>query len=158
MQDATGARISAAAMVVQSLDSSMKREATTEDRGEFRLDDLIPGTYRITVQRHGFADAQAEVSIAVSSVREVTVTLKPGGSRESVNVTGQSSSITTQPIDLVERGASGSCQQPGSCKPFRWRRAASPTSPIWRREQNRSSLPIRPRRASRRFRPAEVPD
>ena len=101
VQDATGARIPSASIVVQSVDSRMQRTATSEDRGEFRLDDLLPGAYRITVSAAGFAPAQAHVSIAVSSVREVTVTLQPATPAESVSVQGQNSSITTQPIDLV---------------------------------------------------------
>ncbi len=101
VQDATGARIASAKIVVQAMDSSMQREASTEDRGEFRLDDLVPGKYRITASAAGFAPAEADVSIAVSSVREVTVTLKAAAPSETVKVQGQSSSITTQPIDLV---------------------------------------------------------
>ena len=101
VQDATGARIPSAKVVVQSADSSLRREATSEDRGEFRLDDLLPGAYRVTVTASGFAEAQADVSIAVSSVREVMVTLKPAAPSETIRVQGQNSSITTQPIDLV---------------------------------------------------------
>jgi Carboxypeptidase regulatory-like domain/TonB dependent receptor len=101
VQDATGARIPSARIVVQSVDSPVERTATSEDRGEFRLDDLLPGAYRITVSATGFLPAEAHVSVAVSSVREVTVTLQPAASAESVSVQGQNSSITTQPIDLV---------------------------------------------------------
>ena len=101
VQDATGARIASAKIMVRSADSSMRREATSEDRGEFRVDDLPPGNFRITVSAAGFAEAQAEVSIAVSSVREVTVTLKATAATESIKVQGENSSITTQPIDLV---------------------------------------------------------
>ena len=101
VQDPTGARIPSAKVVAQSTDSSMRREAVSEDRGEFRLDDLLPGAYRITVSAPGFASAEADVSIAVGTVREVTVTLKPTASAETVSVQLQSSSITTQPIDLV---------------------------------------------------------
>jgi len=111
VQDPTGARIAAARIVVQLVDGSTQREASTEDRGEFRLDDLLPGSYRITVSAPGFAPAQADVHITVSSVREVTVTLKPAGQTESVKVEGQSSSITTQTIDLasaVHQGVVGS--------------------------------------------------
>ncbi len=79
----------------------MQREAVSEDRGEFRIDDLLPGSYQVTVNATGFAPAQANVSIAVSSVRDVTVTLKPLAAPETVNVSGQTSSITTQPIDLA---------------------------------------------------------
>jgi hypothetical protein len=101
VQDATGARIPSAKIILQAADSSLQREANSEDRGEFRVDDLLPGAYRMTVTATGFAAAQANVSIAVSSVREVTVTLKPAALSETVKVTGQNSSITTQPIDLV---------------------------------------------------------
>jgi len=101
VQDATGARIPSASIVVQSVDSRMQRTATSEDRGEFRLDDLLPGAYRMTVTAVGFAPAQANVTIAVSSVREVTVTLKLAAPAETVSVEGQNSSITTQPVDLV---------------------------------------------------------
>jgi hypothetical protein len=101
VQDATGARISSAKIVAQSVNSPTQRAATSEDRGEFRLDDLIPGAYRLTVSATGFAPAQANVSIAVSSVREVTVTLKAAAPSETVKVQGENSSITTQPVDLV---------------------------------------------------------
>ena len=102
VQDTTGARIPTAKIVVQAADSSLEREAASEDRGEFRVDDLPPGNYRLTVSAAGFAQAQAEVSIAVSSVREVTVTLKAEAPPETVNVRSQSSSsITTQTIDLA---------------------------------------------------------
>ena len=79
----------------------MRREAQCEDRGEFRIDGLPAGDYRIAVNATGFRAAQAEVSVAVSSVREVTVTLEPVAAPETVNVRGQTSSVTSQPVDLV---------------------------------------------------------
>ncbi len=101
VQDSTGARISSAKIVVQSVDSSLRRAVSSEDRGEFRLDDLLPGTYHMTVSAPGFGPAQADVPVAVSSVREVTVTLKPADTSTTVNVRSQASSITTQPMDLA---------------------------------------------------------
>jgi hypothetical protein len=101
VQDPTGARVAAAKIVVQLVDGSVRREASSEDRGEFRLDDLLPGAYRITVSAAGFAQAQASVSVVISSVREITVTLKPEAQAQTVTVPGQASSITTQPVDLV---------------------------------------------------------
>ncbi len=101
VEDVTGARIPGAHIVVESAGSSLRREAVSEDRGEFRLDDLLPGAYHITASAAGFVTANADVSVAVSSVRDVTVTLKAAAPGETVSVQGQSSSITTQPIDLV---------------------------------------------------------
>jgi hypothetical protein len=101
VQDVTGARISSAKIVAQLSASSVRREASSEDRGEFRLDDLQPGNYRITVNAAGFATAQAEVVVAVATVRDITVTLKPTAAPEMVQVRAQASSITTQPVDLA---------------------------------------------------------
>lgn len=101
VQDATGARIASASIVVKSVDSAVQRSAISEDRGEFRVDDLPPGPYHVAVSASGFAPAQANVSVAVSSVREITVVLKLAAPEETVSVQGQNSSITTQPMDLV---------------------------------------------------------
>jgi hypothetical protein len=101
VQDATGARISSAKVVAQLSGSSLQREAFSEDRGEFRLDDLQPGNYRITINAKGFAPAQADVSIAVATVRDITVTMKPSSVRQTANVEAATSSITTQALDLA---------------------------------------------------------
>ena len=78
-----------ARVVVQSTGSSITREATANDRGEFRIEGLLPGSYRVTVTAKGFAEATADVDVAVSLVRDVTVTLKPESGRETVNVQGK---------------------------------------------------------------------
>jgi hypothetical protein len=101
VQDPTGARIPSARIVAQLSGSSVQREAASEDRGEFRLDDVLPGNYRITVTAAGFAPAQADVVIAVATVRDITVTLKPSLAPETVSVQAEASSITTQATDLA---------------------------------------------------------
>ena len=100
VQDSTGARVQSAKIVAQLSGSSVRREAISEDRGEFRLDDLAPGNYRITVNAAGFAPTQADVAVAVASVRDITVTMTPS-LQEIVKVQAETSSITTQPIDLA---------------------------------------------------------
>jgi Carboxypeptidase regulatory-like domain/TonB dependent receptor len=101
VQDATGARIASANIVARLSSSGVRREAVTEDRGEFRLDDLPPGNYQITITAAGFEPAKTNVSIAVASSRDISVTMKPFSLQETVRVQAESSSITTQPIDLA---------------------------------------------------------
>jgi Carboxypeptidase regulatory-like domain/TonB dependent receptor len=111
VQDATGARIPSAMIVARLTGSSVNRKAASEDRGEFRIDDLLPGSYRVTVTAKGFSQATADVPVAVSVVRDIVVTLKPENARETVNVQGNSSSITTETIDTssaVRGGVVGS--------------------------------------------------
>jgi hypothetical protein len=111
VQDASAARVAGARVVVRSKGSSISREAMANDRGEFRIEGLLPGSYRVTVTAKGFAEATADVDVAVSLVRDIAVTLKPENARETVNVQANSSSITTQSIDTasaVREGVVGS--------------------------------------------------
>src|SRR3984885_9653568 len=101
VEGASGARISSAKIVARLSGSSLQREINSEDRGEFRIDDLPPGNYRITVNATGFAATQAEIVIAVATVRDITVTMTPSSVRQTVNVQAEPSSITTQAIDLA---------------------------------------------------------
>jgi len=99
--DPSGARIPSAKIVARSLQTSFERQAISNAQGEFRIADLPPGPYRLTVSAPGFADARSDVSAVVSSVQDVSVTLKPAPVQQSVTVEGQASSITTEPIDIT---------------------------------------------------------
>jgi Carboxypeptidase regulatory-like domain/TonB dependent receptor len=101
VQDQTGGRVPSATIVVQAVGSSLKRETKSDDHGEFRLSQLLPGTYHVVVDAKGFAEAQADVAVVVSSVRDLTVTMNPAKVQETVNVQARPSSITTQQIDLA---------------------------------------------------------
>src|SRR5437764_14986868 len=63
VQDASGGRVPAAKIVVQAAGSSLRREASGDSRGEFRLDDLLPGTYRLHVEARGSREASADVGV-----------------------------------------------------------------------------------------------
>ncbi|MFZ0212846.1 MAG: carboxypeptidase regulatory-like domain-containing protein, partial [Candidatus Acidiferrales bacterium] len=99
--DTTGARVPSAKIVARSQQTSFERQATSDAQGEFRLADLPPGPYRLTVSASGFTDATSDVDAVVSSVQDVSVTLKPAPVQQSVTVHGGSSSITTEPIDIT---------------------------------------------------------
>src|SRR3984885_6042592 len=99
VQDSSGARVAGARIIVKSIGSSSTREANANDRGEFRIDGLLPGSYHVAVSGKGFAEATADVDVAVSVVRDITVMLTLATGHETVNVTGNSSSITTETVD-----------------------------------------------------------
>ena len=79
----------------------MTRKVSADDRGEFRIEGLPPGSYRVTVTAGGFVQATADIDVAVGVVRDLTVILKPEAERETLNVRGEASSITTQSLDTA---------------------------------------------------------
>ena len=101
VQDSKGGRVPGAQIVVQAAESFLQRKLASDSRGEFRIDDLIPGMYQVRVSAPGLADALAQVKVTVSSVQEVVATLKPQIIQQAVSVQGQASSITTQAIDTT---------------------------------------------------------
>ena len=101
VQDSTGARIPSAKIVAQQTGSNLRRETLTEDRGEFRLDDLPAGNYQITITAVGFEPGQAQVSIPVAAVRDIAITLNPPSVQATIKVQAEPSSITSQPIGLA---------------------------------------------------------
>jgi hypothetical protein len=101
VRDTSGGRIPGVKIVVQAAESTLQREAASDDRGEFRIDDLVPGSYRVVVSAKGFAEASSFVKVVISSVQEIAVMLKPQSVEQTVEVIGQASSITTQPIDAA---------------------------------------------------------
>ncbi len=100
VQDSRGARIAAASVQMNIPDSSLSRIVQPDAHGEFRIESLAPGVWQVQVKAPGFADASADVTIGVSTVRDITVTMQPQSVRQSVSVSAQSSSISAQPIDL----------------------------------------------------------
>lgn len=100
VEDGRRDRIASAAISVRLHASSIVRTVSSDGQGNFRMDDLAPGVYRVVVTARGFGDATAEVSILVSSIRDITVSMNPPVVVETVGVHAQSSSITTQSMDV----------------------------------------------------------
>jgi hypothetical protein len=101
VQDATGGRVASAGIEVKAVDSSVDRTATADNQGQFRMDDLLPGPYQVIVNAQGFAEASSDVTVLVSTARNVSVTLSVAAAPTIVNVQGTASSITTEPIDTT---------------------------------------------------------
>ncbi len=107
VQDSRGGRVPEAAVLIVGEGSALKRQATTDSLGDFRLDDLSAGTYQVIVSSHGFAGARERVAIMVGTVTGVTVTLQVAPLAQAVNVQGHASSITTQPINATATANQG---------------------------------------------------
>jgi Carboxypeptidase regulatory-like domain len=101
VEDANHARIVSATIVVRAPASGAARNAVIDNRGYFRVDELPPGNYQVIVAAPGFADATSDVTIEVSTIRDITVTMRPSAEHQTISVQALGSSISTQPIDLA---------------------------------------------------------
>ncbi|HZD30349.1 MAG TPA: carboxypeptidase regulatory-like domain-containing protein [Candidatus Angelobacter sp.] len=102
VQDTSGARIGTATVTVTDAKISIERTVHTNSYGEFRIDGLTPSKYHITVKASGFADANSDVVVQVSTARDVLVTLRTAQVQQTVNVKAEPSSITTQQLDTTD--------------------------------------------------------
>ena len=101
VQDASGGVVPSAKVDVRALESNFQREAATNDRGEFRVDNLPPGAYEIAVTAAGFAEARSPIRVAVGAVAELNVTLKVASAQQTITLGASSPSITTETIDAT---------------------------------------------------------
>jgi hypothetical protein len=99
VRDATGARVRCVSAKAILHASSITRGAVCDSRGEFRMDGLAPGEYRLRIQAAGFATASAVISVRIGALREINVRMTPSTLRQSVGVVAQTSSITSQPLN-----------------------------------------------------------
>ena len=100
VQDANGARVAGAQVRVYAVDSPRSREAQANQRGEFQIEGLPPGAYRLEVRSQGFGGTNSLVDVQVGTARQLTVTLRPETVQHVVSVRGEASSITTEELDF----------------------------------------------------------
>jgi outer membrane receptor protein involved in Fe transport len=108
VEDASAARIANATIVIHARAFSLERSVTSDNHGDFRVDDLPPGSYHVSVTAPGFTEGGSDLEVVVSMVKEITATLQPAVVRQTVKVQAQASSISTEQIDLssaVHQGA-----------------------------------------------------
>ena len=100
VQDASGGRIRAPKSPLQSADWSTERETESSDRGEFRVDNLLPGEYRVRVEATAFAPVESHLEVQASSGARYERDAEPG--RRTPGSEGQRGSV-------IDHHAAGGC-------------------------------------------------
>src|SRR6476659_11250568 len=92
--DATHAVVPNATVTARNPATNLSRNATTNDEGLYRIVNLTPGDYEITVEAPNFKKAVlTKVTITVGQRANVDVTLEPGQLSESVTISDATSDI-----------------------------------------------------------------
>ena len=103
--DATGATVPAATVSITEEATSVTRQFTTDDSGNYSAPQLPPGTYDVSVTKQGFSVAKKTgVTVLVDSTARVDLTLRPGSVNQTVTVSEASAPlIQTETADTGRR-------------------------------------------------------
>ena len=75
------------------------RSAVTDDTGQFRIIDLRPGLYTLTVTLPGFVTVRrADIQLSGSQTLTLPIEMKVGGLEESITVTGETPVVDVQSV------------------------------------------------------------
>lgn len=96
--DSSGGPIANSAVQLVNAQTSQSRSAETDTYGRFVFNELLPGTYSVSIQNPGFKKYE-QTGISVTATERVTlptITLQLGAVNETVSVTGQTAAVQTE--------------------------------------------------------------
>jgi len=89
--------VPAASMTIRNTETGVSRTVVTDERGNYRVDFLQPGTYRVEAEAAGFKRSELpQVTVNVSQANRVDVQLEVGNVNEEVTVSGGESGVNTE--------------------------------------------------------------
>jgi hypothetical protein len=101
VQDKSGAVVSGATVTATDNASGVAHSTTTNASGFYRIPELPPGTYSVSVEAKGFKKSlNAGVVVQAELLRGLDVTLELGGAQETVNVTETSAELKTEDASI----------------------------------------------------------
>ena len=102
VEDKSGAVVSGATVTATENATATAHMTTTNSSGFYRISELPPGTYTVTVQASGFKKSEnATVEIQAELLRGLDVVLEIGQNQETVNVTESSPALKTEDASIA---------------------------------------------------------
>jgi hypothetical protein len=100
--DGTGASVPNATVVATNVATNIATTVNTGSSGNYRIPNLLVGTYDLTVTAAGFAKAEVKgISIDLSKVSTANVTLQVGKAADTVEVTSSAAVIDTSTANVI---------------------------------------------------------
>ncbi|HYE13564.1 MAG TPA: TonB-dependent receptor [Pyrinomonadaceae bacterium] len=101
VRDPNGAVVTNATVTARNEETNRETTATTDDEGRFRIPQLQPGNYTVTVSASGFSNYQQQkVVVEVGRVNSLDVALTVGTAAETVEVTSEAPVVETTRQDF----------------------------------------------------------
>jgi|KBSMisStaDraftv2_1062788.scaffolds.fasta_scaffold00217_17 hypothetical protein len=93
--DQSGAAVAGADVDIVNVATNVTARSKTGSSGEYRADNLIPGSYRVTAKASGFKSMSQTVDVLLSKTETLNLTLVPGAATEVIEVSGSAPLIDT---------------------------------------------------------------
>ena len=100
VMDSSSAVVTNASVEATNAGTSVTAMTSTSGSGAYRFENLPVGPYKITVQASGFKTVVQQVDIVLNQTGTLNVTLAPGASTETIEVSGVAAVIDTTSAQL----------------------------------------------------------
>ncbi|MGH9936169.1 MAG: carboxypeptidase regulatory-like domain-containing protein, partial [Blastocatellia bacterium] len=101
VKDQSGAAVSGATVEVLNQGTNFVRKLTTDENGDYRVPNLEPGRYSVTVVASGFRRwVRAEIVLDSNQIRRVDTDLQIGDINNTVSVTATETPVATETATL----------------------------------------------------------
>src|SRR3981081_4019240 len=95
--DSKGGVVAGAKVTVTNQDTGAIRETTASDQGFYRVNELPPGLYTVTVEASGFKQTVSKnIAVEAEQPRGYDVILQIGAVQESVTVSASAEGLQTE--------------------------------------------------------------
>lgn len=98
--DAQGAVVVGAEVTATNIATNVTAVAKTGSSGEYRFDHLLAGTYKISGKMEGFKTISEQVDVELNKTTTRNLTLTPGATSETIEVSGTPPTIDTTTSQL----------------------------------------------------------
>ena len=98
--DSSGAAVVNADISIVNVATGVGASNKTNGTGEYRFDNLLAGSYKVTVRSSGFRTTAVSVEVRLNTTSTANVKLEPGASTETVEVSGEAPIIDTTTTQL----------------------------------------------------------
>lgn len=99
--DPSGGIVPGTSVTLTNLGTSEQKATTTDSNGGYQFLSLLPGTYRVEIEKNGFKKiVRQPIDIQVQTATRVDATLQVGDVQQTVNVTAETPLLQTQTASL----------------------------------------------------------
>jgi hypothetical protein len=107
VHDASGAVVAGCAITVENTGTSAKRSITTDQRGNYAVENLEPGMYTVSMQAPGFQVATYTITLESRQTARIDGQMSLSAQAQSVNVTGEAAPVINTDVSNIAETKTG---------------------------------------------------